>query len=93
MGRGRAKVLLEIVSKKTYQVEQVVEAGSIWVVLYKNQPFNLKVMKTLGIDGRAVYKKVVFTSAGHAKGLASKLNEKYRCSDFSAVKLEVNDGR
>ena len=38
MSRTPSKVLLEIVDKKTYKVDQIVEASGIWAVYYDDQP-------------------------------------------------------
>ena len=42
MSRSQPKVLLELVDKKTYKCDQVVEAAGIWAVFYDGQPINLK---------------------------------------------------
>jgi hypothetical protein len=87
MSRTQAKILLEIVDKKTYKVDQIVEASGIWAVYYQNQPFNLK--NTHYLDSNAVpkYKKTSFSNPGHARNLCRKLNAQFKTDDFSVVYL------
>jgi hypothetical protein len=42
MSRTQPKVLVEMVDKKTYKCDQIVEASGIWAVFYDRQPINLK---------------------------------------------------
>jgi hypothetical protein len=87
MSRTQSKVLLELVDKKTYRVDQIVEASGIWAVYYQNQPFNLK--NTHYLDSNAVpkYKKTSFSNPGHARNLCRKLNAQFKTIDFSVVYL------
>jgi len=87
MSRTQAKILLEIVDKKTYRVDQIVEASGIWAVYYQDQPFNLK--NTHYLDSNAVpkYKKTSFSNPGHARNLCRKLNAQFKTTDFSVVYL------
>ena len=87
MSRTQAKILLELVDKKTYRVDQIVEASGIWAVYYQNQPFNLK--NTHYLDSNAVpkYKKTSFSNPGHARNLCRKLNAQFKTTDFSVVYL------
>ena len=45
MSRSQPKVLVEMVDKKTYKVDQVLEAAGIWAIFFDGQPINLKNMK------------------------------------------------
>jgi hypothetical protein len=87
MSRTPSKVLLEMVDKKTYKVDQIVEASGIWAVYYNNQPINLKNQHHL--DGTVVpkYKKTSFSNPGHARNLCRKLNAQFKTELFSVVFL------
>jgi hypothetical protein len=87
MSRPKPNVLLEQVNKKTYKVEQVLEAEAIWAVFYKGKPFNLKSSNYLTSYPGPKYKKVSFSNPGHAHNLAKKLNSMFDCIDFAVYKL------
>lgn len=87
MSRTPSKVLLEIVDKKTYKVDQIVEASGIWAVYYDDQPFNLKNQHYLDSSVVPKYKKTSFSNPGHARNLCRKLNSKFKTDKFSVVFL------
>ena len=87
MSRPKPKVLLELIDKKTFKSDQVLEAEAIWAVFYKGQPFNLKSQNSLGVYSGSKYKKVSFSNPGHAINLAKKLNALYGTEDFEVFKL------
>ncbi len=87
MSRPKPKVLLEINNKKTYKIEEILEAEAIWAVFYKDKPINIKVSNYLTNKISPKYKKISFSNAGHAFNLAEKLNKQYACKDFSVYKL------
>lgn len=87
MSRPKPRILLEHVDKKTYKIEQVLEADAIWAVFYKGDPFNLKSANSLTNIPGPKYKKVSFSNPGHAINLAKKLNDMFNCSDFQVMKL------
>jgi hypothetical protein len=87
MSRTPSKVLLEIVDKKTYKVDQIVEASGIWAVYYNDQPFNLKNQHYLDSDVVPKYKKTSFSNPGHARNLCRKLNAQFKTESFSVVFL------
>ena len=87
MSRPKPTILMEFVDGKTYRSEQVLEAEAIWAVFYNNKPFNLKSQSTLTNYPGPKYKKTSFSNPGHAHNLAKKLNEMFKCSNFSVYKL------
>jgi hypothetical protein len=87
MSRPKPKVLLENIDKKTYRMEQILDAEAIWAVFYNNKPFNLKSSNALTNYPGPKYKKVSFSNPGHAFNLCSKLNEMFNTDKFSVVKL------
>jgi hypothetical protein len=87
MSRTQPNVLLEIVDKETYKIDQIVEASGIWAVYYSDMPINLKNQHYL--DSRSVpkYKKTSFSNPGHARNLCRKLNAQFKTDKFSVVFL------
>jgi hypothetical protein len=91
MARPKPTVLLEYADKKSYKLEQVLEAEAIWAVFYKGQPFNLKSSNLLTSYPGPKYKKVSFSNPGHAKNLAKKLNQLYKSNEFEVYQLTNGD--
>jgi hypothetical protein len=87
MSRTPSKVLLELVDKKTYRVDQIVEAAGIWAVYYDDQPINLKNQHYLDSTVIPKYKKTSFSNPGHARNLCRKLNKQFNTDKFSVVFL------
>lgn len=91
MSRPKPKVVLEYTNKNTFVVEQVLTSDAIWAVFYKNEPFNLKSSSLVSNSGPK-YKKTSFIHPGHAHSLAKKLNNMFKTSDFTVVKLTNGEG-
>lgn len=91
MSRPKPNVLLEYIDKKTYKSDQILQAEAIWAVFYKNNPFNLKTLNVLTNYPGPKYKKVSFSNPGHAFNLCKKLNDEFRCDDFTVVKLTTGE--
>lgn len=87
MSRTPSKVLLELVDKKTYKVDQIVEAAGIWAVYYDSQPINLKNQHYLDSNSVPKYKKTSFSNPGHARNLCRKLNAQFKTDKFTVVFL------
>jgi hypothetical protein len=87
MSRTQPKILMELVDKKTYRCDQVVEASGIWAVFLDNQPINLKNTHYLDSNDVPKYKKTSFSNPGHARNLCRKLNAKFKTDKFSVVFL------
>jgi hypothetical protein len=87
MSRTPPKVLTEIVDKKTYKVDQIVEAAGIWAIFYDDQPINLKNSHYLDANATPKYKKTSFSNPGHARNLCRKLNAQFKTDKFSVVFL------
>jgi hypothetical protein len=87
MSRPKPNILLELIDKKSFKSDQVLEAEAIWAVFYKGQPFNLKSQNSLGAYSGSKYKKVSFSNPGHALNLAKKLNAMFNSEDFEVFKL------
>lgn len=87
MSRPKPSVLLEYANKKTYRVEQVLDAEAIWAVFYQGKPFNLKSSSLVSNYPGPKYKKTSFSNPGHAINLAKKLNELFKTNGFEVFKL------
>lgn len=87
MSRPKPKVLLEIVNKSNYKVDQVLESDAIWAVFYQDAPINLKTSSSIVQVAGPKYKKVSFSNSGHAFNLAEKLNKEFKTTEFSVYKL------
>ena len=87
MSRPKPIVLLEYANKKTYKVDQILEADAIWAVFYQKKPFNLKTSSLVSNYPGPKYKKTSFSNPGHAINLSKKLNQMFKTEDFQVVKL------
>ena len=91
MSRPKPKVILENINNKTYKSEQVLKADAIWAVFYQDEPFNLKSSNILTNYPGPKYKKTSFSNPGHAHNLSSKLNEMFKSTEFSVVKMNSGE--
>jgi hypothetical protein len=91
MSRPKPTIILENTNKKTFKVEQVLEADAIWAVFYKDKPINLKTTSIIAQHIGPKYKKVSFSNAGHAHNLANKMNKLFSTQDFSVYKLTTGE--
>lgn len=85
MSRSQPRILVELVDKTTYRVDQVVEAVGIWSVFYDAQPINLKNSHYLDSASVPKYKKTSFSNPGHARNLCRKLNAQFKTDKFTVV--------
>lgn len=91
MSRPKPTVLLEHVNKSNYKSDQVVEASGIWVVMFDNQPINLKSSHYLNVEFTPKYKKTSFSNPGHAINLCKKLNNLFKTDKFTVVLLKQGE--
>jgi len=91
MSRPKPTVILETTNKKTFKVDQVLEAEAIWAVFYKDKPINLKTSSMVAQHIGPKYRKVSFSNAGHAHNLASKMNKLFNTEDFVVYKLTTGE--
>jgi len=85
MSITQPRLLAEIVDKKRYKCDQIIEASGIWVVCYEGQPFNLKNQHYLDSSVVPKYKKTSFSNPGHARNLCRKLNKQFHTDKFTVV--------
>ena len=86
MARPKAKVLLNQQTDSSPQFE-VLAASAMYVVVYKNQPINVKKRYWTVRGETNKYHKVAFPSPAPARNLADKLNKSFNCEDFSVMKI------
>jgi len=91
MSRPKPTVILETTNKKTFKVDQVLEAEAIWAVFYKDKPINLKTSSMVAQHIGPKYRKVSFSNAGHAHNLANKMNKLFNTQDFVVYKLTTGE--
>jgi len=91
MSRPKPTVILETTNKKTFKVDQVLEAEAIWAVFYKDKPINLKTSSMVAQHIGPKYRKVSFSNAGHAHNIANKMNKLFNTEDFSVYKLTTGE--
>jgi hypothetical protein len=91
MSRPKPTVILETTNKKTFKVDQVLEAEAIWAVFYKDKPINLKTSSMVAQHIGPKYRKVSFSNAGHAHNLANKMNKLFNTEDFVVYKLTTGE--
>jgi hypothetical protein len=91
MSRPAPKVIAELVNKKTFKSDQILEAEAIWAVFYQGKPFNLKNQPGFSNNADSKYKKTSFPNPGHAINLAKKLNDQFKTNDFAVFKLTTGE--
>jgi len=87
MSRPKPKVLLQYSNKKNFKSEEILESDAIWAVFYKDKPINLKSSSLVSNVPGPKYKKTSFSNPGHAHNLAYKLNDMFKCKDFTVYEL------
>lgn len=91
MSRPKPTVLIEAINKRTYKSEQVLSAEAIYSVFYQGTPINLRSLNTLVNYPGPKYKKVSFSNPGHAFNLRDRLNDIFKTTDFTVVKLTAGE--
>ena len=87
MARPQATVLLDKTITQGLKFE-ILAADTMYIVLYKQEPFNFK-KSYWSITGTTFkYHKVAFPNSAPAYNLADKLNTEFNCSDFSVRQVQ-----
>ena len=87
MSRPKPKTLLQYTNKKSYKMEEVLDATAIYAVFYEGKPINLKSSSIISNYPGPKYKKVSFSNPGHAFNLAQKLNSMFKTQEFEVYEL------
>ena len=73
----------------TGAVWQILKADAYYVITYKGEPINLRVL-TYTLNGEvSKYKKLTYTNLGNAQAQARTLNHRFKCEDFDVVEVDV----
>lgn len=82
MARPKPELLLRyVLDKRTETTLEVVSGTGVFVVMYNNQPFNLRRSNPYQAEGYK-YLKTIFVHKGFAETLAKKLNHYFKCNNF-----------
>jgi len=87
MSRPKPKTLLQYTNKKSYKMEEILDATAIYAVFYDGKPINLKSSSIISNYPGPKYKKVSFSNPGHAHNLAQKLNAMFKTTEFQVYEL------
>jgi hypothetical protein len=87
MSRPKPRTLLQYTNKKSYKMEEVLDATAIYAVFYDGKPINLKSSSIISNYPGPKYKKVSFSNPGHAHNLAQKLNAMFKTTEFQVYEL------
>jgi len=69
------------------QIWQILTGEEVYVILYKNKPVSIRVLRpSLSIDNKR-YKRMSYTEEGTARAQCKRYNEKFNCEDFHYVKM------
>lgn len=75
---------------KKWNVTEILAAPALYVVLYRGEPFTVRVRSAL-TDKPPKYRRTSFTYAGMAKGLADRLNKRFGTTDFTVHTADIGD--
>ena len=87
MSRKKPLVLLENIDNNSGNATQILHSETLYVVLYRNKPFNLKLVNKMFDYPGPKYKKTSFTNYAHARNLANRLNTQFKTEDFSVIEF------
>jgi hypothetical protein len=85
MARPPARLITTTAVNELQHID-ILEASSLYAVLYQQQPFNMKSRYTTVHGEFKKYIRTVFPNKKAAENLAKKLNNNFNCSDFSVTK-------
>lgn len=97
MSKGRPKpTILATHRDKKYYDTDICSADCLFVVLYKDTPFNVRRRNALlnhaDKQNKVHYRTGVFVSLGNAMRMAADLNTQFQCSDFAVKKIDPTKG-
>lgn len=83
-GRPKPTILLSHTSRE-YKATEILLAQGVFVVAYGDQPIGLRRRNILVDYPGPKYSRTAFTQAGHAYGLADKLNKLFKSDRFGVL--------
>lgn len=75
---------------KKWNVTELLVASSVYVVLYRGEPFTVRMRSAL-TDKPPKYRRTSFTYAGMAKCLADRLNKRFNTTDFTVHMVSIGE--
>lgn len=88
MARPAPDVINEV-TLGTGSTWQILRAEAYYVITYKGEPINLRVVG-YSIDGPYYkYKKLTYTNLGNAQAQARTLNHRFKCQDFDVLAVNT----
>jgi len=85
--RPTGKILNEITNQDTRKTTKVIEASSVYAVLYDNKICNVKVENPIYSPR---YTQTVYMNEGSANMQANKLNKRFNIDAFSVKELDIS---
>lgn len=81
MARPKPNILIEQ-EQDDGNIWQILQAEKTYVITYKGQPFDLRVIHHgLGVD-KFKYKRTSYNQLGTAEAQVRRFNAKFKCNDF-----------
>lgn len=86
MSRPGPEIILEN-EQDDGSIWQLLDSDEIYIILYKDKPVSVRVLKPGLGDEQKSYKRMSYTELGTAIAQCRRYNEKFNCNDFSYVKM------
>ncbi len=78
---ARPKPIVLLTHKEYHRTEEILEAVNSYTVLYKGQPFGIKLSYEFVYNFK--YGRTFFINEAHAIKLADRLNKQFNVDDFT----------
>ena len=88
MARPAPKIILE--NPNGNSTTQIIECEGIWAVFYKDEPFQLKLLRYNFGTIIPSYQRNFFVNPGHGYRLDDSLNIKFNTDHFKVKKLQYD---
>jgi hypothetical protein len=86
MARPQAEILLSTQETDLLGWDILTAPGS-WIVLYKDQPFNVRQRHWTGLGEKPKYLRTSYSNQAPATNLAEKLNQLFYTKEFTVKKI------
>jgi len=65
------------------KVYEILDSPGYFIIVYKDQPINLRSKSLTDLDASYKYQKLMFANEGNAEAQARRLNSLFNCKDFT----------